>query len=67
MKVNIYKVNFEPIDPVPNGLIIRANTQAEAYYIACETIKHTEISLGDVEEIILDGGPQVLFYESGVY
>lgn len=62
--MKIFTVDFEPMWPVPSGLIIAAKNKEEAFKIAQETIKHTKISLEDVAEVNIKK-PCVIFYESG--
>jgi len=62
--MKIYKVDFEPMWPVPHGLIIAAHGIDECDKIARQTITHTEefiITEVDITE------PCVIFYESGNY
>ena len=62
--MNIYKVNFNPMYPVPSGLLILANNDIEAFELAKDVIKHDkprEIKL------IKQDKPKVIFYESGDY
>jgi hypothetical protein len=62
--MKIYEVDFNPMWPVPYGLIIAANNKEEAKKIAEETVKHTEVE--EITEIKIDK-PKVIFYESGNY
>lgn len=43
--MKIYKVDFEPMYPVPCGLIIAAENLDQAEWMARQTIKHTDIML----------------------
>ncbi len=63
-KMKIYRVLFEAMWPVPSGLIICAETIAEAHRIAEDTVAHTHVE--GVEEVNIDE-PGVIFYESGNY
>lgn len=62
--MKIYKVDFNPIYPVPSGLILCAKDEKEAIDIARKTITHTQV-LG-IEELDIKES-KVLFYESGDY
>jgi hypothetical protein len=62
--MRIYSVDFEPMGPVPSGLIIAANGIDECDKIARETILHTKEFT--ITEINIDE-PKVIFYESGDY
>jgi hypothetical protein len=62
--MRIYKVEFEPMWPVPYGLIIAAHGIDECDKIARKTIIHTkEFTIKEVDII----EPCVIFYESGDY
>ena len=63
--MKIYQVEFEPMWPVPSGLIIIANNIDEARGLAEKTIEHVKDL--EIKEIELTGKAQVLFYESGDY
>ena len=62
--LKIYEISFNPMWPVPSGLIILARTNAEAMKIASETIKHTEPEKATLIKSDVAG---VVFYESGDY
>jgi len=62
--MNIYKVDFTLMWPVPLGLLIIANTKKQAVNIAIKTVTHTKII--SVERIDQDEA-KVIFYESGDY
>lgn len=62
-KIRIYKVDFEPVYPVPHGLIIASTTEEEAKEIASNQLGTNEFT---IEEIKIKG-PTVIFYESGDY
>lgn len=62
--MKIYKVGFDPMWPVPCGLIIAANDKKQAEDIAKETILHTDKF--KIEEVSIEK-PCVVFYESGNY
>ena len=64
-KMKIFTVQFDPLWPVPNGLIIKAKTLQGAEDLAKKTITHTNNIT--VKEIVLTNDDQVLFYESGDY
>ena len=62
--MRIYKVDFEPLYPVPYGCIIAAKDMKEALEIAKKTITHTKYLT--IEEVdVSESG--VVFYESGDY
>ena len=62
--LKIYEIEFNPMWPVPSGLIVLARTNAEAMKIAKETITHTE----PVKATLIKADkPKVVFYESGDY
>ena len=63
--MKIFEAEFYGMYPVPCGLIIVAETLAQAQVLAQNTVKHTEVK--SVKEIALTGDPQVIFYESGDY
>ena len=62
--MNIYKVEFKPMWPVPYGLIVCAETIGEAYRIAEDTVAHTHI---ESVELVNTDEAGVIFYESGDY
>ena len=62
--MKIYKVDFDPVYPVPSGLIIVAETIEEAMEIAKETITHTDPI--DIEEVESKKSG-VIYYASGDY
>ena len=62
--LKLYKIDFEPMYPVPSGLIILARTNKEAMEIAKETIAHTKPIKAT---IIKSDKLGVVFYESGDY
>ena len=62
--LKIYEIEFEPMWPVPSGLIVLARTNAEAMKIAKETIIHAE---PEKATLIKADKPKVVFYESGDY
>jgi hypothetical protein len=62
--MRIYKVKFDPVWPVPCGLIIAARGIDECDKIARETITHTKEFT--IEEVDITE-PCVIFYESGEY
>lgn len=61
--MRLYKAEFDPMYPVPSGLIILAEDEGQAWKIAKETVKHTEVKA--LEEISMQSG--VVYYESGDY
>lgn len=62
--MKIFKVDFDPMWPVPSGLIIAAENHIEASSIASKTITHTkEFTVKEVDV----SNPCVIFYESGEY
>ena len=63
-EMKIYKVEFEPMYPVPCGLIIAAYTAQEASDIASKTVTHTKMLT--IKEVDITE-PCVIFYESGDY
>ncbi len=62
--MRVFEVEFDPMWPVPSGLLIAAETLEEAMAIAHKTVKHTEVK--EVNEVNLTK-PGVIFYESGDY
>ena len=62
--MKIFEVDFNPIYPVPYGLVIAANDIEEATKIAKETITFTEVR--SVTEVDISK-PKVIFYEDGNY
>lgn len=63
-ELKIYEIDFDPMWPVPSGLIVLARTNSEAMKIAYETIKHTQPIKAT---LIKADKPKVVFYESGDY
>lgn len=61
--MKLYKAEFDPMYPVPSGLIILAESDEQAWEIARETVKHTKVRF--LEEIPM--APGVVFYENGDY
>ena len=64
--MKLFEVDFEPMWPVPSGLIILANNKLEAWEIANKTLAHVTVVPDNVKEIIMDK-PKVIFFESGDY
>lgn len=62
--LKLYEISFDPLWPVPSGLIILAKNNKQAMKIATETITHTKPM--DATIIKMDK-PKVVFYESGDY
>ena len=63
-QLKIYQIYFEPMYPVPYGLIILAKDKRQAMSIAMKNITHTK----PTEAILIDTDePKVIFYESGDY
>jgi hypothetical protein len=58
----LYRVDFDPMYPVPSVLIVLAQDEAEALRIASDKILHTTVK--SVEEITMDQ-PKIVMYESG--
>jgi len=63
--MKLYTIDFNPMWPVPCGLVILANNEQEALELARETVRHTEVR-GVLKVQELDK-PKVVFYESGDY
>ena len=62
--MRIYSVEFDPVWPVPNGLIIAAHGIDECEKIINETITHvTDYTIKEIDI----SEPCVIFYESGDY
>ena len=62
--MKLYKIDFDPMYPVPSGLIVLAKSKKGALKIAKETLKHTE----PIEATLIKmDKPKVVFYESGNY
>jgi histidinol dehydrogenase len=40
--MKLYQIEFKGMWPVPSGLIILADDEAQAHSIACDTITHVE-------------------------
>lgn len=70
MKENLklYDVSFEPMWPVPHGLIIAANNEDEAREIALKELKEAGVVDLNIKlyEIKVEE-PCVVFFESGDY
>ena len=64
MALKLYKATFDPMWPVPCGLVILAGNRIAAMTIAEETVTHTKIK--SLTEVGADT-PGVVFYESGDY
>lgn len=64
-QMKLYTIDFDPMWPVPCGLVILANNEQEALELARETVSHTEVR-GVLKVQELDK-PKVVFYESGDY
>jgi hypothetical protein len=62
--MKIYKIDFDPMYPVPCGCIIAANGIDECDKIARNTITH--VKEFKIIEVNIDK-PCVIFYESGDY
>ncbi len=62
--MKIFSVEFDPMYPVPCGLIIAAETEERAKEIAENTITHTKIK--SIVEVDISK-ECVVFYESGDY
>lgn len=62
--MKLYSVDFEPVWPVGNCLLIFANNLKQAKEIASGTIKHTDVF--EVEEVKMNK-PGVILYMSGDY
>ncbi len=63
--MKLYTIDFDPMWPVPCGLVVLANNEQEALELARETVRHTEVR-GVLKVQELDK-PKVVFYESGNY
>lgn len=62
--MKIYKVEFDPIYPVPCGLIIAAENEAQAREIAESALDG--IAINEIKELDATT-PGVLFFENGDY
>ena len=62
--LKIYSIEFNPMYPVPSGLIVLAKSNKEAMKIAKEILFHTEPIKATV---IKSDKPGVVFFESGNY
>jgi hypothetical protein len=63
--MRLYTIDFDPMCPVPCGLVVLANNEQEALELARETVRHTEVrGVLIVQEL---DKPKVIFYESGDY
>lgn len=74
--MNIYEVSFEPLYPVPHGLLLMAGNDAQALVFALEYLSDKSMSIENVSVTQMDFGamkitgvnkPQVIFFESGDY
>jgi len=63
--MKLYKVDFEPMWPVPSGLVLLAENDEQCKEIIKKTITHTD-KIYEIVEIPMDK-PLVVFYESGDY
>jgi hypothetical protein len=63
-QLKLFTVEFDSVWPVPNGLIILAYSEDEAWKIAERTIKHTKPK--SIHGIVIDK-PKVVFFEPGEY
>ena len=64
--MKLFRIKFEPLWPVPCGLLILAETEERALQIAKETITHEQTEPLEIKEIPLDK-EGVAFYEDGNY
>lgn len=62
--MRVYKVDFEPVYPVGNTLIIAALSKEQAMKIAEETVTHA--SIDGIKEVDINN-PCVIEYMSGDY
>ena len=68
--MKLYDVEFDPMYPVPSGLLINAKTKKRALEIALETVKHEQeepITIKNIIEVEGMDTEGVIFYESGDY
>lgn len=63
--MKLYTIDFDPMWPVPCGLVILANNKQEALELARETVNHTGVR--GVLKVQKLNKPKVIFYESGDY
>lgn len=63
--MKLYIIDFDPIWPVPYGLVILAESEEQALELAREKVTHTEVR-GILKVYELDQ-PKIIFYESGDY
>lgn len=62
--MKIYQVDFEPMYPVPYGLIIAAENEIQAVSIAMKELNGLQFrSIGELDI----SKPGVLFFENGDY
>lgn len=63
--MKLYTIDFDPMWPVPCGLVILAESEEQALELAREKVRHTEVrGILKVQEL---DQPKVVFYESGDY
>jgi len=62
--MKLYKIDFDPMWPVPCGLVLLAENDEQAKEITERTITHT--NLYKIKEIDMSKSG-VVFYESGDY
>ena len=63
-QLDLYKMEFDPINPVPYGLLILAWSEEQAMEIASKTLTHCKPKKAT---IIRQDEPKVVFFESGEY
>lgn len=62
--MKLYEIDFDPMYPVPSGLIVLAKSKKGALKIAKEKLTHTKPR--EATLIKMDK-PKVVFFESGDY
>ena len=67
MTNKLYEVDFEPMWPVPCGLIISAKDIDTATKLAKDTLAKNGLTMITITEIELEEDGTVVFYESGDY
>ena len=63
--MKLYTIDFDPMWPVPCGLVILAENEEQALELASKEVTHTKVK-GILKVQELDQ-PKVIFYESGNY
>lgn len=62
--LNLYSIEFEPMYPVPSGMIVLARNEEDAMDIATKELTHTK----PISATLIDADkPKVIFFEDGDY